>query len=207
MLEREVKGTIEEDEMKILSDVYDINNLREWWMFLRKIEKIDEENYRAEFKVFMTFKFHMKRTLGSHEVIHEGTMSFPRAYFRFVVETIPYKKDKKVDVIIRGQYNGPLERLARLPMDIFLKNFFQRLTERYKTKTEEGEKQNILSLINEQLEASREYNGRIILHLDECTIVFKGGKVEEVSCNGLKGDDALKVLTKKENAEIKVEYK
>ncbi|MDT7901815.1 MAG: hypothetical protein RRE78_07985 [Acidianus sp.] len=51
-------------------------------------------------------------------------------------------------------------------MDIFLKNFFQRLTERYKTKTEEGEKQNILSLINEQLEASREYNGRIILHLD-----------------------------------------
>lgn len=60
----------------------------------------------------MTFKFHMKRTLGSHEVIHEGTMSFPRAYFRFVVETIPYKKDKKVDVIIRGQYNGPLERLA-----------------------------------------------------------------------------------------------
>jgi hypothetical protein len=62
MLEREVKGTIEEDEMKILSDVYDINNLRKWWMFLRKIEKIDEENYRAEFKVFMTFKFHMKRT-------------------------------------------------------------------------------------------------------------------------------------------------
>lgn len=44
MLEREVKGTIEENEMKILSDVYDINNLREWWMFLRKIEKIDEEN-------------------------------------------------------------------------------------------------------------------------------------------------------------------
>lgn len=39
-------------------------------------------------------------------------MSFPRAYFRFVVETIPYKKDKKVDVIIRGQYKGPLERLA-----------------------------------------------------------------------------------------------
>jgi hypothetical protein len=29
MLEREVKGTIEEDEMKILSDVYDINNLSE----------------------------------------------------------------------------------------------------------------------------------------------------------------------------------
>ncbi|MCY0883046.1 hypothetical protein D1867_11770 [Acidianus infernus] len=206
MLEREVKGTIEEDEMKILSDVYDINNLREWWMFLRKIEKIDEENYRAEFRVFMTFKFHMKRTLGSHEVIHEGTMRFPRAYFRFIVETIPYKKDKKVDVIIRGQYKGPLERLARLPMDIFLKNFFQKLAERYKTKTEE-EKQNILSLINEQLEASREYNGRILLHIDECTIVFEGGKIGEVSCNGLKGEDALKELTKKENAKIKVEYK
>jgi hypothetical protein len=31
--------------------------------------------------------------------------------------------------------------------------------------------------------------------------------VEEVSCNGLKGDDALKELTKRENAKIKVEYK
>mgnify|MGYP001772859472 CR=1 FL=1 len=206
MLEREVKGTIEEDEMKILSDVYDVNNLKEWWMFLRKIEVIDEENYKAEFKVFMTFKFHMKRTLGSHEVIHEGVMRFPRAYFRFIVETIPYKNAKKVDVIIRGQYSGPLERLARLPMDIFLKNFLQRLAERYKVKEVE-EKQDILSLINEQLEASREYKGEIILHLDECTIIFKHGKMEEVSCNGIRGDDALKELVKKENAKVKVEYK
>ncbi|BDC17298.1 hypothetical protein [Acidianus sp. HS-5] len=206
MLEREVKGTIEEDEMKILSDVYDVNNLKEWWMFLRKIEVIDEENYRAEFRVFMTFKFHMKRTLGSHEVTHEGVMRFPRAYFRFIVETIPYKNVKKVDIVIRGQYSGPLERLARLPMDIFLKNFLQRLAERYKGKEVE-EKQSVLSLINEQLEASREYKGEIILHLDECTIIFKQGKMKEISCNGLKGDDALKELVKKENAKIKVEYK
>ncbi len=206
MLEREVKGTIEEDEEKILYDVYNVDNLKDWWMFLRKIEKIDEENYRAEFKVFMTFKFHMKRALGSHEVVHEGVMKFPKAYFRFILETIPYKTTKKVDIIIRGQYTGPLERLARLPMDLFLKNFLQRLSEKYKVKETE-EKQSVISLINEQLEASREYKGEIILHLDECTIIFKQGKMKEVSCNNMKGDEAFKELIKKDNAKVKVEYK
>jgi hypothetical protein len=61
MIERRIMLTLHADAKLILQDIYDLRSLKEWWMFLKDIEMENEDTYIAKFRVFMPFKFHMRR--------------------------------------------------------------------------------------------------------------------------------------------------
>jgi len=71
-----------DEVVQILSDP---NNLPEFWKYLTKVEVEGPEKYVAHFKVFMTFRFDMRVVQLPHAVVHEGTMRFPKAIFKFTV--------------------------------------------------------------------------------------------------------------------------
>ncbi|BCU70151.1 hypothetical protein [Stygiolobus caldivivus] len=202
MIEKRVMLTLKADQRQLLRDVYDLKNIRNWWMFLKDIEMISEDSYIAKFRVFMSFKFSMKRTIGINRVVHEGVMKFPKASFKFTVEAYP-KKSGEVDLLIKGEYSGPLERLAGTTMEVFLRNFAKNLEEKYKGRSEELKVRQILQY---QLEASKDYNGEIIITINDCRIVVKGGRIIEAQCEGAKGDEAIKKVLNDEKPKIKIEY-
>uniref|UniRef100_A0A2U9IE36 Uncharacterized protein n=1 Tax=Acidianus brierleyi TaxID=41673 RepID=A0A2U9IE36_9CREN len=62
MISKEVKINLKNANSKvILNEIFDIDNLPKLWKYLQKVEKIDSISYIAEFKVFMRFRFLMKR--------------------------------------------------------------------------------------------------------------------------------------------------
>ncbi len=201
MISETVSATIEgADPKEVLDRVFDVNNLVRWWMFLKRIEQVDEIHYYAEFRVFMKFKFLMTRERYLNSVKHWGEMKWPKALFSFVVEVYPSKG--KVDVVIRGEYSGPLERLAKAPMKVFLSHFAEKLT----GSSQVYVFQDLSSLINEGIEQSREYKGEVRIKVDECELTFKKGKMEFVVCGELKGNEALDYLVKKGTYKVSISY-
>jgi hypothetical protein len=201
VISESVSATIEGvDSKELLDKVFDVNNLVKWWMFLKKIEQVDELHYYAEFRVFMKFKFLMTRERYLNGVRHWGEMKWPKATFSFTVEVYPSKG--KVDVVIRGDYAGPLERLARTPMKVFLNHFAEKLA----GSSQVYVFQDLPSLINEGIEQSKEYKGEVRIKVDECEIVFEKGKMKSVTCGNLEGNDAMNYLVKKGTYKVSISY-
>ena len=104
--------------------------LPQHFKFLTSIEVLDEVNYIAEFYVklgFISIRFRFKQFMvrGITTVYHEGVMDFPRAWWRFTLEITNYNdaiRTGECQVLLRGEYKGPLERFAHGPMREFLEN-------------------------------------------------------------------------------------
>jgi hypothetical protein len=95
-----------DEVVQILSDP---NNLPEFWKYLTKVEVEGPGKYVAHFKVFMTFRLDMRVVLMPNAVVHEGTMRFPRAVFKFtVVDGGVEKSSGLTRLIVTGEYQGPL---------------------------------------------------------------------------------------------------
>jgi len=110
-----------DEVVQILSDP---NNLPKFWKYLTKVEVEGPEKYVAYFKVFMAFRFDMRVVLMPNAVVHEGTMRFPKAVFKFtVVDGGVEKSSGLTRLIVTGEYQGPLESLATKPMRSFLEHF------------------------------------------------------------------------------------
>ena len=201
MIERQIMLTIHTDAKLILQDVYDLRNLKEWWMFLKDIEMENEDTYIAKFRVFMSFKFHMRRKIGLNKVVHEGVMKFPKAYFRFTVEVFP-KRNGDVDISVKGEYLGPLERLAGTPMEVFLRKFAENLEDKYKGRSEGL---NMRQILEYQIEASKDYDGEIMITVDECKVTLRKGKIVSAECGNIVGDEAIKKILSEEKPKIKIE--
>ena len=94
------------------------------------IEILDETNYIAEFHMKIggiPFTVRYKQTVikGINAVYHEGVSDRPRAWWRFILEVTNYDEAVRTgecEVRLRGEYKGPLERLAHGPMRDFLEN-------------------------------------------------------------------------------------
>jgi hypothetical protein len=202
MIERRIMLTLHADAKLILQDVYDLRNLKEWWMFLKDIEMENEDTYIAKFRVFMSFKFHMRRKIGLNKVVHEGVMKFPKAYFRFTVEVFP-RRNGDVDISVKGEYSGPLERLAGTPMEVFLRKFAENLEDKYKGRSEGL---NMRQILEYQIEASKDYDGEIMITVDECKVTLRKGKIVSAECGNIVGDEAIKKILSEEKPKIKIEY-
>jgi len=202
MISKEVKINLKNANSKvILNEIFDIDNLPKLWKYLQKVEKIDSISYIAEFKVFMRFRFLMKREISEYSVVHYGVMKFPKASFTFSVNVIPLR-DESLDMIVRGDYQGPLERLAGSPMQSFLNNFVEKFSNKIHFQTFE----NFTTLINEGIEQSKNYDGKIKISVDECEAFFENGKIVEITCGRIKDDDAMKELSSKKIYNAIIDY-
>ncbi|PVU75352.1 hypothetical protein DDW11_03165 [Sulfolobus sp. SCGC AB-777_G06] len=171
-------------------------------MFLKDIEMENEDTYIAKFRVFMPFKFHMKRKIGLNKVVHEGVMKFPKAHFRFTVEVFP-KRNGDVDISVKGEYLGPLERLAGTQMEVFLRNFVKNLEDKYKGRSEGL---NMRQILEYQIETSKDYDGEIMITVNECKVTLRKGKIVSAECGNIVGDEAIKKILSEEKPKIKIEY-
>lgn len=177
MIEKEITFSLNASKQNFLMTVSSPLNLSKFWMFLKEIKILNETEYIAKFKVFMNFNFRMRRILLPNGVIHEGVMDFPRAIFRFHINVFQGKKE--LFVTVKGEYQGPLEFLAKTPMKMFLENFRDKIIAYYEKRQQSFTVQELFKKLNDDsknktIEAEIEFNSRTY------TLVFKDGKLDRI---------------------------
>ncbi|BFH72575.1 hypothetical protein SJAV_05190 [Sulfurisphaera javensis] len=187
MIEKEITFTLNVKKQDFMTLIASPLNLPQFWMFLKDIRIINETEYIAKFKVFMNFNFKMKRVILPNQIIHEGIMDFPKAFFRFTVTLLEGRKELVVNV--KGEYQGPFEFLAKSPMKSFLENFRDKVITYYEKRQQAFTVQELFKKLSEDskdkiIMATIEFNSK------PYDLVFKKGKLERVE-----GEDYNTFLT------------
>lgn len=188
MIEKEIVFKLNVKKQDFMTLVSSPLNLTQFWMFLKEIRILNENEYIAKFKVFMNFNFKMRRVISPNQIVHEGIMDFPRAMFRFTVNVLEGRKE--IVIAVKGEYQGPLEFLAKSPMKKFLENFRDKVIAYYEKKQEAFTVQELFKKLSDD---SKRKSIVAIIELDskEFTLTFKDGKFEKVE-----GEDYNDFLTR-----------
>ncbi|MCQ4384534.1 MAG: SRPBCC family protein [Sulfolobales archaeon] len=180
-----------DEVVQLLSDP---NNLPKFWKYLTKVEVEGpgkfvgfSQPYVAHFKVFMTFRFDMRVVVMPNAVVHEGTMRFPKATFKFaVVDGGVEKSSGLTTLIVTGEYQGPLESLATKPMRSFLEHFkdsfikaLRSANERKASKASSFSPQELLELLKKDSEDST-VRAKVRVKGKDYVLVLEDGEIKEV---------------------------
>jgi carbon monoxide dehydrogenase subunit G len=193
-----------DEVVQILSDP---NNLPKFWKYLTKVEVEGPGKYVAHFKVFMTFRFDMRVVLMPNAVVHEGTMRFPKAVFKFtVVDGGVEKSSGLTRLIVTGEYQGPLESLATKPMRSFLEHFGDSFIkalwsakERRASKALSLSPQELLELLKKDSEDST-VRAKVRVKGKDYVLVLEDGEIKEVVNDSI--TDFLMELLSSTSAEL-----